>query len=135
MITYSLLRLALFAAALLVLWLVGMGGWLLVLVAVVVAFALSYVLLGRQRDAAARWLADRQSGARPGLQRLVTEDADVEDAADEAARRASGEGGQQTGDGGHETGDGGHEAGDGGQETGDGGRQAGERPASEPGRG
>ena len=57
-ITYSLLRLGLFGAALVVLWLVGMGGWLLVLVAVVIAFALSYVLLGRQRDAAARWLAE-----------------------------------------------------------------------------
>ena len=36
-IIYSVLRLGLFAAALVGLWLAGMGGWLLVLVAALVA--------------------------------------------------------------------------------------------------
>ena len=63
-IIYSVLRLGLFAAALVGLWLAGMGGWLLVLVAALVAWALSYAVLGSRRDAAARWLAERR-GPRP----------------------------------------------------------------------
>ena len=51
-IIYSVLRLGLFAAALVGLWLAGMGGWLLVLVAALVAWALSYAVLGSRRDAA-----------------------------------------------------------------------------------
>lgn len=81
-VTYSLLRLGLFAAALLALWFAGMGGWLLVLVAAVVAWALSYVFLGRQRTAAAVWIAERRGAAptRPRFSRGVEADAAAEDA-------------------------------------------------------
>jgi len=86
-VTYSILRLGLFVAALLGLWWAGMGGWLLVLVATVVAFVLSYVLLGRQRDAAALWLADRRAAAagRPRFSARVEADAAAEDALADAA--------------------------------------------------
>ncbi len=77
-VTYSLLRLAVFVLALVGLWLAGMGGWLLVVVGAVVAAALSYVLFGRQRAAAAQWLADRRE--RPRFSRGVEEDAAAEDA-------------------------------------------------------
>lgn len=79
-VIYSLLRLGLFALALVGLWRAGMGGWLLVVVAAVVAWALSYVLLGRWRDGAARWIADRRSRDRPRFSAQVLADADAEDA-------------------------------------------------------
>ncbi|PUB30197.1 uncharacterized protein DUF4229 [Promicromonospora sp. AC04] len=56
---YTLLRLALFGAAFGLLYLVGLRGWLLPIVAVVVALAVSYLTLSRPRDAATRWMADR----------------------------------------------------------------------------
>src|SRR5665647_1146077 len=64
-IVYSVLRLGLFALALLGLWAAGMGGWLLVVVGAVAAGALSYVLLGSQRTAAAIWIAERRAATRP----------------------------------------------------------------------
>lgn len=92
-VIYSLLRLGLFAAALIGLWAVGMGGWLLVLVAAVVAWALSYVLLGGPRTAAATWIAQRRGGAdratpRPWFGVGASADAAIEDAADDDARHA-----------------------------------------------
>ena len=90
-VTYSLLRLAVFALALLGLWLAGMGSWLLVVVAAVVAAALSYVILGKQRSAAVAWMADRRSPAR--FSRAVQDDADAEDAiADQLRADARGDG-------------------------------------------
>lgn len=56
---YSLLRLALFGAALGLLYAAGLRGWLLPIVAVVVALALSYLTLRKPRDAAALWMAAR----------------------------------------------------------------------------
>jgi hypothetical protein len=81
-VTYSLLRLGVFLVALLGLWLAGMGSWLLVVVAAVVAAALSYVLFGKQRTAAAAWIADRRSTAEQGprFSRAVQDDAAAEDA-------------------------------------------------------
>lgn len=87
-IIYSVLRLGLFALALVGLWLAGMGGWLLVLVAAVVAWALSYAVLGRRRDAAARWLAERR-GSRPRFSPVLESDAAAEDAAAERAARGA----------------------------------------------
>lgn len=84
MLIYSALRLVLFVAALLVGYLVGLGGWLLPLVALVVAFAVSYLALRTQRDAAAAWLAERdqrRKERKQGMDRLIDEDADAEDAA------------------------------------------------------
>lgn len=81
-VTYSLLRLGVFALALLGLWLAGMGSWLLVVVAAVVAAALSYVLFGKQRAAAVAWIADRRATAEQGprFSRAVQDDAAAEDA-------------------------------------------------------
>lgn len=56
---YTLLRLALFGAAFGLLYVVGLRGWLLPIVAVVVALAVSYLTLSRPRDAATRWMAGR----------------------------------------------------------------------------
>ncbi|MDM7854414.1 DUF4229 domain-containing protein [Cellulomonas alba] len=88
---YSLLRLGLFAVCLGVLYLVGMRSFLLVVVAALVAWGLSYVLLGRWRDAAASQLAEaaerrKALGGRAELTGKAREQADLEDAADEAAR-------------------------------------------------
>jgi hypothetical protein len=80
---YSVLRLALFAAVLGVLWLVGARGILLVGLAAVVSFALSYLLLRRQRDAVAAAISSRVE-ARPHHAGGVDEA--FEDAADEASR-------------------------------------------------
>src|SRR5665647_3205683 len=79
-IVYSVLRLGLFALALPGLWAAGMGGWLLVVVAAVAAGALSYVLLGRQRTAAAIWIAERRAGTGPRFSPGVEADAAAEDA-------------------------------------------------------
>lgn len=88
--TYTALRLALFGALVALLAWVGARDWLLVLVAALAAWALSYVLLGRQRAAAARWVERRahERPARPGrLATAIEEDAAVEDAADDASAR------------------------------------------------
>jgi hypothetical protein len=84
-VTYSLLRLGLFAAALLGLWLAGMGGWLLVVVATVVAWALSYIVLRRFQLRADRWIAERRASGRPRFSTDVEADAAAEDAAAEDA--------------------------------------------------
>lgn len=85
LIVYSVLRLAVLAAAMLALWAVGMGGWLLVVVAALTAWAISYVVLAGPRDRAALWLAERAArrratGARfsPGVEAdAAAEDAEV----------------------------------------------------------
>lgn len=98
-VTYSILRLALFGACLLGLVWAGMGSWLAVIVAAFGAWALSYVLLAGPRDRAAIWLADRAAarGDRPRLSRRAAEDAAAEDAAldEEDARRQAAGPGQQ----------------------------------------
>lgn len=86
---YTLLRLLLFVAATGLLWWVGMRSWLAPVLGVLVAWMLSYVLLGRWRARAARYMQARGE-ARTAAPRATRadEDAAVEDAADEAARRA-----------------------------------------------
>ncbi len=79
-LVYSLLRLGLFFAALVVGYVVGLRSWLLVLVALVVAFAVSYLALARQRDAAALWLARRSERRKAARTERVDEDAAYEDA-------------------------------------------------------
>ncbi len=79
---YTLLRLALFGAAFGLLYLVGLRGWLLPIVAVVVALAVSYLTLNRPRDAATRWMAgraERRAAARAAAPK-VDADAAHEDA-------------------------------------------------------
>ncbi|MBD7920050.1 DUF4229 domain-containing protein [Cellulomonas sp. Sa3CUA2] len=82
-VVYSLLRAALFLAATGLLWWAGMRSWLAPVLAAVIAWGLSYVLLPRQRDAAAVHLAERaeQRRARGGLGARAREDAAAEDAA------------------------------------------------------
>ena len=83
LVAFLVLRAALLAAVLGVLWLAGLRSWLLVAVAVVVAYAVSYVALHRPRDAAARWLADRAQARRTsgtGFSATVAADAEAEDA-------------------------------------------------------
>ncbi len=83
---YTLLRLAIFAVVTAVLWVVGMRSWLAPVAALFVAWALSYVLLARQRRAAAAWVEQR-AVARAAARRTTDadEDARYEDAAVDAA--------------------------------------------------
>ena len=87
LVVYSALRLGLFALALVVLAWAGMGGWLLVVVAALAAWAASYAVLGRWRDDAALWLARRAEarGTGPRISADIDADAAAEDA--EADRR------------------------------------------------
>lgn len=85
-IIYSVLRLALIVAVGFVLYLVGMRGWLLGVVAVLVALLVSYLALRRQREAAALYIATRRSdrqasGVRLG-ERLDRDNAAEDDAVD-----------------------------------------------------
>jgi hypothetical protein len=87
-VVYSVLRLLLFGAALGVLWLAGLRGWLLVLLAAVLALMLSYLTLRGPREAASRFLAERaEHRARTGerFSREIEDDAAAEDAALDAA--------------------------------------------------
>ncbi len=78
-LVYSLLRLGLFVALLVVGYLAGLRSWLLLLVALVVAFSVSYLALRRQRDAAAVWLAERSARRQAAKEQTVDEDAAYED--------------------------------------------------------
>lgn len=65
-VIYSLQRLGLFAAALLALWALHLGGWLLVVLAAFLAWAVSYLALAGPRDRAALWVSDRVERRRTG---------------------------------------------------------------------
>ncbi|MDR7382706.1 DUF4229 domain-containing protein [Promicromonospora iranensis] len=82
LLIYSLLRLALFGAALGLLYVVGLRGWLLPIVAVVVALALSYLTLTKPRDAATRWIAARAD--RRAAERAVFPNVDADAAHEDA---------------------------------------------------
>ena len=83
LLLYSLLRLALFGVILGLLYVVGLRGVLLPIVALVLAFALSYLTLRKPRDAAMRWIAGRAD--RRAAERVVAPKIDV-DAAHEDAK-------------------------------------------------
>lgn len=88
LLVYAVLRAALLVLVLLALWAVGFRWWLLVVLAVLIAWGLSYVVLSRQRDAAAAWLARRAEARRTSGVRFssaVESDAAAEDAAVDAA--------------------------------------------------
>jgi peptidoglycan/LPS O-acetylase OafA/YrhL len=88
-VIYTLLRLALVGAAFGLLYAVGLRGWLLPVVAVVVALAISYLTLRKPRDAATQWMADRaerRAAARAATPRIDA-DAAHEDAALDRADR------------------------------------------------
>lgn len=99
-LVYTLLRLVLFAVVTSALWFVGMRSWLAPVAGMLVAWALSYVLLGRQSRAAAAWV-ERRAKAREGARRVTAadEDASYEDAAVDAAEaRAAAQSGEQPGE-------------------------------------
>jgi hypothetical protein len=84
-LTYTATRLGIFGGCVLLLWRFGMGGWLLAALAAVVAWAISYLLLPRQRAAAVRELAERDERRRAAGRRFsagIDADAAAEDAAD-----------------------------------------------------
>ena len=88
---YSLLRLGLFLLATALAWW-ALRSWLAPVVGAFAAWGLSYVLLPGPRDAAAAQIADRVEarkarGAGVVLTGGAADDAQVEDEADEAARR------------------------------------------------
>ncbi|MEE6282558.1 DUF4229 domain-containing protein [Georgenia sunbinii] len=77
---YTLLRIAMFVAVYLVLGFVGFRGWLLIVVAVVVAALLSFLLLPRHANAAAGVIADRVGDRPSRIDQSIEVDQDVEDA-------------------------------------------------------
>ncbi len=90
--TYSALRIGLLAACFALGYWAGLRTWLLLVVATLVAWGLSYVLLGGPRDAAARYLADRverPGGGRGDRARAADADAAFEDAAVDDAERGA----------------------------------------------
>ncbi len=90
--TYSALRIGLLAACFALGYWAGLRTWLLLVVATLVAWGLSYVLLGGPRDAAARYLADRverPGGGRGDRARAAEADAAFEDAAVDDAERGA----------------------------------------------
>jgi len=90
-VIYSLLRLGLFGLCVWLLWSLGFGSWLSILLAAFLAWALSYVLLAGPRDRAALRIAQQvqaRADARAAGHRFpanVEEDAAVEDAIVDAA--------------------------------------------------
>ena len=88
-IIYSALRIALIVVVGVALYLVGMRGWLLGVVAILVALLVSYLALSRQREAAALYVATRRSQRQTsGVQlneRLDRDNADEDEAIDSSA--------------------------------------------------
>jgi hypothetical protein len=73
---YSVIRVGLFAAVLALLLLAGIEGWLAALIAAIIGLCVSYLFLGRQREAVSTTVYDRRSGRTSA----PTDDEDVEDA-------------------------------------------------------
>jgi len=90
---YTLMRLGLFVLALAILYFTGARGFLAIVLAAVVSFVLSYLLLGRQREAMATRIAQRVQDRKDFPVRTVEEDAAYEDAVDDAMRSERGENG------------------------------------------
>jgi len=83
-ITYSVLRLLVFAVPLVILLLLGIVWWLAVIAAALIGLCLSYIFLSRPRNAVSSDLYAVRHRDKPAR----TEDDDVEDAAVEDAARA-----------------------------------------------
>jgi len=92
LIKYSVLRLALFVGSLIALYAIGVRRSILMLVlAAGISLALSYLLLGKQRDAVAQGIAERVSSRVENRQGFGQSDEDAEDA-DVAASQPRAEG-------------------------------------------
>jgi hypothetical protein len=85
-VIYTVLRLALFLLATAVLWWVGMRSWLAPLAGLFIAWALSYVLLGRFGTRAAAYVEERSARRAATRPTRADEDASYEDAIDDANR-------------------------------------------------
>ncbi|HKU12481.1 MAG TPA: DUF4229 domain-containing protein [Sinomonas sp.] len=83
---YTLLRAALFVVPFVVFLLLGIGGVLSAVYAVVIAFAVSFLFLNRQRNAAASDVRDVFGGRKKVRSSREQEDAEIEDSIDEAQR-------------------------------------------------
>ncbi len=79
-LTYSLLRIVLIVGAGAILYVLGVRSWLLVALAVLIGAGLSYVLLHKQRLAAAGTLRDRSDARGTKFEQSVSKDDDDEDA-------------------------------------------------------
>ena len=88
---YTLLRLGLFVAVLLLLYLMNARGLVAVILAAVISLALSYLLLGRQREAMATRLAKRVEEHKAFPIGKAEDDIAFEDALDDATRKEQGE--------------------------------------------
>lgn len=88
LIKYSVLRLALFVGSLVVLYAVGVRRSIVMLaLAAGISLALSYLLLGKQRDAVAQGIAARLSARVEERKGVGQSDEDAEDADVEASKR------------------------------------------------
>lgn len=83
---YTLLRAALFVVPFVVFLLLGIGGVLSAVYAAVIAFAVSFLFLNRQRNAAAGDVRDVFGGRKEVRTSQEKEDAEIEDSFDEARR-------------------------------------------------
>jgi small-conductance mechanosensitive channel len=76
-LSYTVLRLLLFFAAILVLYWIGVGGFMLVILAALISALISYVVLSRYRDAMSTSLTGRLTRFRERLDEGTrSEDAD-----------------------------------------------------------
>jgi small-conductance mechanosensitive channel len=66
-LSYTILRLLLFFAAILVLYWIGVGGFMLVILAALISALISYVVLSRYRDAMSTSLTGRLTRFRERL--------------------------------------------------------------------
>ena len=89
-VRYTVLRLALFAVALLVFAALGAGGWLLVVLAAVASLALSVVLLAGPREDLSNALARRTAAA--GRRERRASGTGDDESAEDAAVDGTGEG-------------------------------------------
>lgn len=95
-VSFTVLRLALLAAALVVLYALGARGLLWLVLGAVISLALSYVLLAGPRAAMTRQIEERASGRGPRTSRSDDDAAEDEEAGRVARELKDGESGSQT---------------------------------------
>lgn len=82
-VTYTLVRLLLFAGILAILLLVAVPGYFAAIIAAVVAFCISYLFLGRQRAEVSRLVAESRAkgdtDAEPSIPAAAGSDEEAED--------------------------------------------------------
>jgi fatty acid desaturase len=79
LLTYTGLRLLVFGVVLVLLWLVGGRGWLLLALAVLISGIASVVLLSRQRDALSTSLVSRWRSINDRIDASARREDDLED--------------------------------------------------------